>query len=143
MARPKDNKKKTSTGTSRAYNRKGNASDVQKAISANTKKYKAMTPAQKKAYNVKQAKSVGKGVVTVASMVGGAGVVRAAAAKGLGKAIARNLKPTKKVKVTPIKGVWQPVRYPKSNVKPITSKNPRPKKPGDWGYVNPKNWPGN
>jgi hypothetical protein len=101
-----------------------------------------MTPTQKKAYVAKQAKAVGKTAAQVASMVGGPGLARAAAKKGLGKALARNLKPTKKVKVTPIKGVWQPVRYPKSNVKQITSKNPRPKKPGDWGYVNPKNWPG-
>ena len=136
MARPKDNKKKNN-------DYRGGSALLKKQLEANTKKYKAMTPAQKKAYNVKQAKAIGKTAVQVASMVGGAGVVRAAAKKGLGKAIARNLKPTKKVKVTPIKGVWQPVRYPKSNVKPITSKNPRPKKPGDWGYVNPKNWPGN
>lgn len=80
MPRPKDTNKK-SVGTSRASNRKGNASDVQKAISANTKKYNAMTSAQKKAYNVKQAKSVVKGVVTVASMVGGPGLARKAGAK--------------------------------------------------------------
>jgi len=71
----KDNKKK-SMGTSKAYNRKGGAADVQKAISANSKKFKAMTPAQKKAYVAKQAKSVAKGVVTVASMTGGAGLAR-------------------------------------------------------------------
>lgn len=91
MARPK---KKTSMGTSRAYNRKGNAADVQKAISANSKKYNAMTPAQKKAYIAKQAKSVAKGVVTVASMTGGAGLAR----KG-GVAAARKLVPAKKVKL--------------------------------------------
>jgi hypothetical protein len=94
MPRPKDTGKK-SMGTSRASNRKGNASDVQKAISANTKKYKAMTPAQKKAYNVKQVKSVVKGAAQVASMVGGAGLAR----KG-GVAATRKLVPAKKVKVT-------------------------------------------
>lgn len=86
MPRPKS--------TSRASNRRGNASDVQKAISANTKKYNAMTPAQKKAYIAKQAKSVGKGAVTVASMVGGAGLAR----KG-GVIAARKLVPAKKVKL--------------------------------------------
>jgi len=91
MPRPKDTNKK-SVGTSRASNRKGNASDVQKAISANSKKYNAMTSAQKKAYNVKQAKSVVKGVVTVASMVGGPGLVRKAGAKIVSKALARNLR---------------------------------------------------
>jgi hypothetical protein len=77
---PKDNKKK-SIGTSRASNRRGNAADVQKAISANTKKYNAMTPAQKKAYIAKQAKAIGKTTAQVVSMVGGAGLARAAAAK--------------------------------------------------------------
>lgn len=93
MPRPKDTSKK-SMGTSRASNRRGNASDVQKAISANTKKYKAMTPAQKKAYNVKQVKSVVKGAAQVASMVGGAGLAR----KG-GVIAARKLVPAKKVKL--------------------------------------------
>jgi hypothetical protein len=74
-------KKKTSTGTSRAYDRKGNAADVQKASAAQTKKFKAMTPAQKKTYVAKQAKAVGKTTVQVASMVGGAGLARKAAAK--------------------------------------------------------------
>ena len=90
---PKDNKKK-SMGTSRAYNRKGGAADVQKAISANSKKFKAMTPAQKKAYVAKQAKSVAKGVVTVASMTGGAGLAR----KG-GVVAARKLIPARKMKL--------------------------------------------
>ena len=81
-------------GTSIAYNRKGNAADVQKAISANSKKYNAMTPAQKKAYIAKQAKSVAKGVVTVASMTGGAGLAR----KG-GVAAVRKFVPAKKVKL--------------------------------------------
>jgi hypothetical protein len=139
MARPRNPKPKPKKSNN---DYRGGAALLKKQQEANTKKYKAMTPTQKKAYNIKQAKAIGKTAIGVASMVGGAGVVRAAAKKGLGKAIARNLKPTKKVKVTPIKGVWQPVRYPKSNVKPITSKNPKPKKPGDWGYVNPKNWPG-
>ena len=90
---PKDNKKK-SMGTSRAYSRKGGAADVQKAISANSEKFKAMTPAQKKSYLAKQAKSVAKGVVTVASMTGGAGLAR----KG-GVAIARKAIPAKKMKL--------------------------------------------
>jgi hypothetical protein len=95
MPRPKDTGKK-SMGTSRASNRKGNASDVQKAISANTKKYKAMTPAQKKAYNTKQVKSVVKGAAQVASMVGGAGLARkggVAAAKAIAsKKFQKNLR---------------------------------------------------
>ena len=81
-------------GTSRGYSRKGNAADVQKSISANTKKFKAMTPAQKKAYVAKQAKSVAKGVVTVASMTGGANLAR----KG-GAVAARKLIPAKKMKL--------------------------------------------
>ncbi len=51
-------------GTSRAYARKGGSTDVQKSITANSKKFKAMTPAQKKTYLAKQAKSVAKGAVT-------------------------------------------------------------------------------
>lgn len=81
MPRPKDNKKKTSTGTSRAYNRGGNAYDVQKAITASSKKFEAMSPAQKKAYIAKQAKAIGKTTVQVASMVGGANLARKGAAK--------------------------------------------------------------
>lgn len=80
--------------TSRASNRKGNASDVQKAISANTKKYNAMTPAQKKAYVAKQAKAIGKTAAQVASMVGGVGLAR----KG-GVAAARKIVPAKKLKL--------------------------------------------
>ena len=79
-------------GTSKAYNRKGGAADVQKAISANTKKFKAMTPAQKKSYIAKQAKAIGKTTAQVASMVGGAGIARAAGRKVVGKALARNLR---------------------------------------------------
>jgi hypothetical protein len=90
---PKDNKKK-SMGTSRASNRRGNAADVQKSISANTKKYNAMTPTQKKAYVAKQAKSVAKGVVTVASMTGGAGLAR----KG-GAVAVRKMVPARKMKL--------------------------------------------
>jgi hypothetical protein len=90
---PKDNKKK-SMGTSRAYNRRGSAADVQKSISANTKKFKAMTPAQKKTYIAQQAKALGKTTAQVASMVGGAGLVR----KG-GVAAARKLVPAKKMKL--------------------------------------------
>ncbi len=74
-------KKKTSTGTSRAYDRKGNSADVQKASAAQTKKFQAMTPAQKKTYVAKQAKAIGKTTAQVASMVGGAGLARKAAAK--------------------------------------------------------------
>ena len=87
MQRKKNNKKKSND-----Y-RDGSAL-LKKQQEANTKKYKAMTPAQKKAYNVKQVKSVGKGVAQVASMVGGAGLVR----KG-GVAAARKLVPAKKVKI--------------------------------------------
>ena len=94
MAKQKDNKKKTSTGTSRAYNRKGNAADVQKSITANTKKVNAMSPAQKKAYIAKQAKAIGKTTAQVASMVGGAGLAR----KG-GVVAARKLVPARKMKL--------------------------------------------
>jgi hypothetical protein len=87
MPRPKDNKKKSN-------DYRGGSALLKKQQEENTKKYKAMTPAQKKAYNVKQVKSVGKGVVQVASMVGGAGLVR----KG-GVAAARKLVPAKKVKI--------------------------------------------
>jgi hypothetical protein len=87
-------KKKTSTGTSRAYDRKGNAADVQKASAAQTKKFKAMTPAQKKSYIAKQAKAIGKTTAQVASMVGGAGLAR----KG-GVVAARKLVPAKKMKL--------------------------------------------
>ena len=90
---PKDNKKK-SMGTSRASNRRGNAADVQKAISANTKKYNAMTPAQKKAYIAKQAKAIGKTTAQVASMVGGANLARKGAA-----VVARKTIPAKKIKL--------------------------------------------
>jgi hypothetical protein len=94
MPRPKDNKNKTSTGTSRAYSRKGGAADVQKAITASSKKFDAMSPAQKKAYIAKQAKAIGKTTVQVASMVGGANLAR----KG-GVVAARKLVPAKKVKL--------------------------------------------
>ncbi len=85
MPRPKDNKKKSN-------DYRGGSALLKKQQEENTKKYKAMTPAQKKTYIAKQAKSVGKGVVQVASMVGGAGLVR----KG-GVAAARKLVPAKKV----------------------------------------------
>ncbi len=94
MPRPKDNKNKTSMGASRAYSRKGNAADVQKAITASSKKFDAMSPAQKKAYIAKQAKAIGKTTAQVASMVGGAGLAR----KG-GVAAARKIVPAKKVKL--------------------------------------------
>jgi len=90
---PKDNKKK-SMGTSRGYSRKGGSTDVQKSITANSKKFKAMTPAQKKSYIAKQAKAIGKTTAQVASMVGGAGLAR----KG-GVAAARKLVPAKKMKL--------------------------------------------
>jgi hypothetical protein len=74
MARPKDNKKKSN-------DYRGGAALLKKQQEANTKKFKAMTPAQKKTYVAKQAKAVGKTAAQVASMVGGAGLARAAAAK--------------------------------------------------------------
>ena len=94
MPRPKDNKNKTSMGTSRAYSRKGGAADVQKAITASSKKFEAMSPAQKKAYIAKQAKAIGKTTVQVASMVGGANLAR----KG-GVVAARKLVPARKMKL--------------------------------------------
>ena len=87
MPRPKDNKKKSN-------DYRGGSALLKKQLEANTKKYKAMTPAQKKAYNVKQAKAIGKTAVQVASMVGGAGLAR----KG-GVIAARKLVPAKKVKI--------------------------------------------
>jgi hypothetical protein len=74
MARPKDNKKKSN-------DYRGGSALLKKQQEANTKKFKAMTPAQKKTYVAKQAKAVGKTAVQVASMVGGAGLARKAAAK--------------------------------------------------------------
>jgi len=88
MPRPKDNKKKSN-------DYRGGSALLKKQQEANTKKYKAMTPEQKKAYNVKQAKSVVKGAAQVASMVGGAAIAR----KG-GVAATRKLVPAKKVKVS-------------------------------------------
>ena len=87
MPRPKDNKKKSN-------DYRGGSALLKKQLEANTKKYKAMTPAQKKAYNVKQAKAIGKTAVQVASMVGGAGLAR----KG-GVIAARKLVPAKRVKI--------------------------------------------
>ncbi len=81
-------------GTSRGYSRKGGSADVQKSITANSKKFKAMTPAQKKSYIAKQAKAIGKTTIGVASMVGGAGLAR----KG-GVAAARKLVPARKMKL--------------------------------------------
>ena len=81
-------------GTSRGYSRKGSSVDVQKSITANSKKFKAMTPAQKKSYIAKQAKTLGKTTAQVASMVGGAGLAR----KG-GVAAARKLVPARKMKL--------------------------------------------
>jgi hypothetical protein len=74
MARPKDNKKKSN-------DYRGGSALLKKQQEANTKKFKAMTPAQKKTYVAKQAKTVGKTAAQVASMVGGAGLARKAAAK--------------------------------------------------------------
>jgi hypothetical protein len=85
MARPKDNKKKSN-------DYRGGAALLKKQQEANTKKYKAMTPAQKKAYITKQAKAIGKTTAQVASMVGGVGIARAAGRKVVGKALARNLR---------------------------------------------------
>jgi hypothetical protein len=85
MARPKDNKKKSN-------DYRGGSVLLKKQLEANTKKYKAMTPAQKKAYVAKQAKAIGKTTAQVASMVGGVGIARAAGRKVVGKALARNLR---------------------------------------------------
>jgi hypothetical protein len=74
MARPKDNKKKSN-------DYRGGSALLKKQQEANTKKFKAMTPAQKKTYVAKQAKAIGKTTAQVASMVGGAGLARKAVAK--------------------------------------------------------------
>ena len=87
MPRPKDNKKKSN-------DYRGGSALLKKQQEANTKKFKAMTPAQKKAYVAKQAKAIGKTTAQVASMVGGAGLAR----KG-GVAAARKIVPAKKVKL--------------------------------------------
>jgi hypothetical protein len=87
MPRPKDNKKKSN-------DYRGGSALLKKQLESNTKKFKAMTPAQKKSYVVKQAKAVGKTTAQVASMVGGAGLAR----KG-GVAAARKIVPAKKVKL--------------------------------------------
>ena len=87
MPRPKDNKKKNN-------DYRGGSALLKKQQEANTKKFKAMTPAQKKAYVAKQAKAIGKTTAQVASMVGGAGLAR----KG-GVAAARKIVPAKKVKL--------------------------------------------
>ena len=81
MAQKKDNKK-----TNNDY--RSGAALLKKQQEANTKKYKAMTPTQKKAYNIKQAKAIGKTAIGVASMVGGAGLARTAGAKVAGKVVA-------------------------------------------------------
>jgi hypothetical protein len=87
MPRPKDNKKKSN-------DYRGGSALLKKQLESNTKKFKAMTPAQKKSYVAKQAKAVGKTTAQVASMVGGAGLAR----KG-GVAAARKIVPAKKVKL--------------------------------------------
>ena len=87
MPRPKDNKKKNN-------DYRGGSALLKKQLESNTKKFKAMTPAQKKAYVAKQAKAIGKTTAQVASMVGGAGLAR----KG-GVAAARKIVPAKKVKL--------------------------------------------
>lgn len=87
MPRPKDNKKKSN-------DYRGGSALLKKQLEANTKKFQAMTPAQKKAYVAKQAKAIGKTTAQVASMVGGAGLAR----KG-GVAAARKVVPAKKMKL--------------------------------------------
>jgi hypothetical protein len=87
MPRPKDNKKKSN-------DYRGGSALLKKQLESNTKKFKAMTPAQKKSYVAKQAKAIGKTTAQVASMVGGAGLAR----KG-GVAAARKIVPAKKVKL--------------------------------------------
>lgn len=80
MARPKDNKKKSN-------DYRGGSALLKKQLESNTKKFQAMTPAQKKSYVAKQAKAIGKTTAQVASMVGGAGLARKAAAKAAVPAI--------------------------------------------------------
>ena len=78
MARPKD----------KNYDYRSGSSLLKKQQEANTKKYKEMTPAQKKAYNVKQAKSVGAlvGTIAAATPVGrGASIAGKVAAKTAAK----------------------------------------------------------
>jgi hypothetical protein len=87
MAKPKSSKSN--------YDYRGGAALLKEQQIALNKKVKAMTPAQRKAYYVKQAKSVGKGVAQVASMTGGVGIARKGAV-----AAARKLVPAKKVKVS-------------------------------------------
>jgi hypothetical protein len=91
MPRPKDNKKKSN-------DYRGGAALLKKQQEANTKKYKAMTPAQKKAYNVKQAKAIGKTALVVASAIP---AVRGAKAVAAGaKAISKTKRLTTTMRTT-------------------------------------------
>jgi hypothetical protein len=87
MAKQKSNNKKNN-------DYRGGSALLKKQQAALNKKFKAMTPAQKKAYIAKQAKSVGKTAAQVASMVGGAGLARKGAVQ-----VSRKLVPAKKVKL--------------------------------------------
>ena len=91
MPRPKDNKKKSN-------DYRGGSALLKKQQEANTKKYKAMTPEQKKAYNVKQAKAIGKTALVVASAIP---AVRGAKAIAAGaKAISKTKRLTTTMRTT-------------------------------------------
>ena len=91
MPRPKDNKKKSN-------DYRGGSALLKKQQEANTKKYKAMTPEQKKAYNVKQAKAIGKTALVVASAIP---AVRGAKAVAAGaKAISKTKRLTTTMRTT-------------------------------------------
>jgi hypothetical protein len=91
MPRPNDNKKKSN-------DYRGGSALLKKQQEANTKKYKAMTPEQKKAYNVKQAKAIGKTALVVASAIP---AVRGAKAVAAGaKAISKTKRLTTTMRTT-------------------------------------------
>jgi hypothetical protein len=91
MPRPKDNKKKSN-------DYRGGSALLKKQQEANTKKYKAMTPEQKKAYNIKQAKAIGKTALVVASAIP---AVRGAKAVAAGaKAISKTKRLTTTMRTT-------------------------------------------
>ena len=67
------------------YDYRSGAGLLKQQQSALNKKFQAMSPTQKKAYIAKQAKAIGKTTAQVASMIGGAGLARKGAAKGVAK----------------------------------------------------------
>lgn len=109
----------------------GGLAGLSKARAEADKRIKAMTPAQRKAYQAQNKKNAIKVAATAVSMIP---AVRGARVAAAGIKATRALKTAAKNKVSS--------KYPTSNVKPIKNAPKKPKK-GEWGYVDPKNWPGN